>query len=269
MNVRARRCASPRKKSRRSAACGQSQRFCASSGFKMIKPHILLLHGGPGMDCDYFFPYFSSLESDFELFYYRQKANTINALINELSDQIKASSATSIIAHSWGAFLLLVGMASKPDIFSSLKHAILISPMPLTAARCVQAMNVIQSRFSDADSALYHELKNKTDAKSADIIKLLLPYYHFDRSFVMPIPYFDRVKSKTINDQLGDFDNRAHVACLPRSTLVIYGSADYTGPESEYSDLDGVTIKIIQNAGHFSFAERPKIVVPYIRDFIK
>ncbi len=76
------------------------------------KRKLLCLHGGPGMDPSYFFPYLNPLACDAELIFYRQGCSgavTIDALVDELAQVVKFFQGSEIFlfGHSFGGALAL------------------------------------------------------------------------------------------------------------------------------------------------------------------
>lgn len=73
---------------------------------------LLLLHGGPGFDDSYFYPFFNELKSDFKIISYTLGSNAIGvdleALVNELDDFISNIECDELIvyAHSFAPIVL-------------------------------------------------------------------------------------------------------------------------------------------------------------------
>jgi len=91
---------------------------------------IIFLHGGPGMDESYFFPYIEPLAKNFEIITFTQ-GNTgaldIDGLVEEVEDVVKqcGDKKIYILGHSFGSSLALEYLRRKPDRQSSLSGVIL------------------------------------------------------------------------------------------------------------------------------------------------
>ena len=96
-------------------------------------PNLLLVHGGPGMDDSYFFPFLEPLRKHFAIHSYAQGTDVelgtspIDDLVNELQDHISSmdGSRKFILAHSFGAALALERIRRFGD--SDLDGLILVS----------------------------------------------------------------------------------------------------------------------------------------------
>lgn len=73
---------------------------------------IVTLHGGPGMDSRYFFPFIADLAAEYDVVHYRQGvsgARDLEGLVDEVDGVVKIFTDNEIVlfGHSWGGTLLL------------------------------------------------------------------------------------------------------------------------------------------------------------------
>lgn len=94
-------------------------------------PAVLLLHGGPGLSCEYMEPVVRELESDFRVAMFQQRGIapstlegpfTISQAIDDVASVIAALgwSRPLLVGHSWGGHLGLRFAAARPDLLSGL-----------------------------------------------------------------------------------------------------------------------------------------------------
>lgn len=69
---------------------------------------IVCLHGGPGLDDSYFFPYLDAASSYTELFSYSQSGKTFQALVQELKNKLSSlgNAPLFLLGHSFGSFVV-------------------------------------------------------------------------------------------------------------------------------------------------------------------
>ncbi|GAG20537.1 unnamed protein product, partial [marine sediment metagenome] len=111
-------------------------------GVDKESPPIIVLHGGPGMSCNYFKDSFNFLEDDYRVIYYDQRGSgfsqikpdldyyTLNSLVTELEairKEIVDEDKVIIIGHSFGG---LLAMKYVLDYEEHVDKIILISSVP-------------------------------------------------------------------------------------------------------------------------------------------
>lgn len=235
----------------------------------MTMTDVLFLHGGPTMDCSYLKPWFEPLRPDYRLVFWDQKSQTLGGLYDEFQSQMKTLTRPVIVAHSWGAFLLLSALQKGVIDTKDIGAVIFIAPMLLTDERSKRGMEIVKARFSVQDAKEYDAIVNDWKPDSAvKFMKLITPYYHFDRQFdVGGNMMFDKEVSSKMNAEISGYDYRACVELLPQDTLIIYGQHDYIWPEDEYHGQ--AQCHIIPDAGHYVFAEKQQETLKIIRNFLE
>lgn len=238
-----------------------------------MKQKILFLHGGPTMNSDYFMPWFEPLSKSCELVFYDQKGTCVNDLHKQLKQEISKNRMPHIVAHSWGAYLILSALNEGIIDKSDIESLILIAPMPLTDQRCEYGIELRKSRFPNSVCSKIDTIWDTNDLEQAskDYIAIITPYYHHDPSFDMGgFPPFDRQTAKQINDEIKGFDLRSVLRLLPKKTLLIYGASDFFQPDPEYkATFPGYNIHVIDNAGHYVFAEAQNETMKIIEEFLE
>lgn len=234
---------------------------------------IIFIHGGPGMDSSYFGSYFEELSQKYNLVFYNQLYNEkqppkLSDLLKQLRQAVMDHKPCYVLAHSWGGFLILKAIAENIITKDDLEGIILIAPMSLTRERLKSASASLKDRLSSEHKQRLETIWQTDDFMKAgrDFLGMVTPYYHYDRAFELQYSgIFHYHTWQALNKETGDYDVSNIVNVLPKH-LIIYGSADYLQPEPEYSKEN---IHIINEAGHYPFAEKQKETLQVIETFLE
>lgn len=234
-------------------------------------PPLIIIHGGPGLDHAYLKPLVEIIPSRTLIFYDQMgcgqdqtELNKVNAdtTIHQLITLVKAlklNQPFGFFAHSWGTYLALSYLEKTEAIYHP-GDLILSHPVSLTRKRYDEIGERFLSRIPQNILQKCTDLLSSHDPqKGSQMMHLLLPYYCGSSKFPkLEFDYKSEVYDK-VTESLGNFDIRESVKLLPSKTCVIFGEKDYIN-EHDLPELQDIPISkfIIENVGHFSFAEEPK-----------
>ncbi len=238
-------------------------------------PEILMVHGGPGFDDSYFFPYLNALKSTCNLRSYRQKrAANLSELCVELSGKVReASKPIYLLGHSWGCMLIIESVRRVP--------------LPLN----VKGLVLISCAFDNSMNEEFEKMKSHwklrpTEESSAgedekfrksclELVELFFTKESASEGerLFRRISYSAESLSKFFDEYLANFDLKPVIAGVKVPVLNIYGEEDYRIPASHSSKLQNLN-PLIQNvavpeAGHFPFVEQGDFVCSSIRRFLE
>lgn len=245
---------------------------------------LLVVHGGPGLEHSYLFPWLLPLAKLRTIIFYDQhgcgndRTPATEISVNLLIDQLRAlvgsldgESPYDIIAHSWGAYLvlraILHGKISRPN------RLILISPVGLTAERSAGAVQRLIERIPANVMKEYEMDLSTSEADSClRALKRIVPYYcansthHSSPEFGAYCPDVEA----SVEGSLGDCDLRG-VDVRDVRKLLVYGTHDFESPANTREIQDhNCQIEVLPDAGHFCFSERSteflKVTTKFLRD---
>ena len=259
---------------------------------------IIVIHGGPGFDLDWFLPQMKTLAKDHEVILYDQRgsgksvhgkidASTINmpqfvADLEALRKKLGYEKVT-LLGHSWGGLLAMNYAIAHPDHVSTL---ILADAAPSSAAGFKAFMAEAQKRVGPLeaklkpieDSKAFKEGDPKT---SADFYHTLFQAYFYNPKNIDELD-LQRTRESLVGgtkifpllakDYLSNYNIRADLKNLKIPTLILHGDKDivplWTAHETQKA-IPGSTLVVIKNADHFSYVEKPKEFFGAIEKFLK
>lgn len=259
---------------------------------------IVMIHGGPGMSHHYFRPTFDYLSKGYHLVYYDQRLSgqsdascdssniTYAGWVEDLESIRVASEADQLIliSHSWGARIAIRYAERYPE---RVKGIVFLDPVGLSPEVVQEAGTILQERLTSSDKLAQQKLILSQEFKNGDK-EAILQAYRF--SFAQNV--FRRAVLDTLNLYIADqpiqrqqklgllFRDQASTVyndynILPyieAPCLIVHGSYDAT-PASAVTRMDTLlpqsTVKIIQDAGHFSFLEVPEEAASEIVRFLQ
>ncbi len=263
---------------------------------------IILLHGGPDFDHNYFLPEMDRLSDSFRLIYYDQRGRgrsggnvrpeevSIDSEIEDLEglrEYFHLESA-AILGHSWGGLLAMEYALRHADRAS---HLILMNTAPASGEdyllfrqeRRKNAAEDVEKMIALTSTARYQEGDLEADAE----------YYriHFRAALRRP-EHLERVveslrvsytkegirKAREIEARLmdetwssGEYNLLPWLKSLSIPTLVIHGEYDFVPVECAAhiaQTIAGARLVVLRETGHFSFLESPDEVRKEIVDFL-
>ncbi len=258
-------------------------------------PPILCIHGGPGLNHDYFLPHLSELSDEYRLIFYDQR------LSGKSSGQVDTSTISldgflmdietirthlgleswSILGHSWGG---LLAMQYSINYEERVRDLILIGSAP-TSTELQDAINqeiqgretlelkskreqiVQSSSFRNgsvtAFDSLFHVIFGAQfyDSRMADSLFLNLPQDFAQRTR----------RLSPLSRDFSEYDLHDDLMDLNVPVLILYGemdpAANISGPDlARY--LPDSDLIIIENAGHFPFIEAKKAFFHSVSTFL-
>jgi pimeloyl-ACP methyl ester carboxylesterase len=222
-----------------------------------LKETLLLIHGGPGMDDSYFFPYVEGLKLRYDVKSYtlgssypKGKDYTIDSLICELNNVIdKIEGEITLLGHSFGACLAL---SIRKDLASRVKHFYLCN--------WIYDSTWVERFYNNhPETKLF---STTSDLKESSL--RYLPYYfekvEIGNEVLQAISYNDKLQND-LSGYLGSLDLDRLVSENKDKITSITSDNDKVSPH-EYITIITSKYKIknilISGAGHFSFIDNRK-----------
>lgn len=232
-------------------------------------PPVLVVHGGPGFDHTYLVDALGPLCQRRTLVFYDQPgcgrtpapqggvslAHTVDHL-NALSSALFNDARHGVIAHSWGALVLVAAVSQLPS-GAPFSEGLLINPVAVTAADYRVALQRLLARIpEDVTAKFFADLQS--GGSGAEAMRSILPFYR-TRPFVVSVDPFPLTPSTylAIAANLSEFSFTEGQSLLGKVSLLL-GEDDFTGPDL----LTGLAracrrVHIMKQTGHFPFFEDP------------
>lgn len=263
---------------------------------------ILILHGGPDFNHNYFLPDMDRLADSYRLIYYDQRGRgkSMGAVQPEdvsIQSEIEDVEAVreyfhlesaAVLGHSWGGLLAMEYAIRHPERVS---HLILMNSAPAShsdfillrqerrknAAEDVEKLKAISStaRYAEGDletDAAYYQIHFRAALRRPELIERVVKSLrsHFNREGIL--------KAREIEDRLMDetwLSNEYNL--LPKlqqlniAALVIHGEYDLVPVDCAAhiaQAIRGSRLVVLKETGHFSFLESADEVRTEISAFI-
>lgn len=230
----------------------------------MNKKNLLLIHGGPGLDDSYFFPFLSPLEEFYNLISYRIgsrcKDYSLDSLVHELENVINKIDGDNlnVLAHSFASVILL---NSKDKVLNRFSNLILSNWIYNT-----EWIDIFHKKYPEAaeteGNSLKEDMLKQVDYYFCDInlgTKVLNQISFSDEIYQQSLACYEHLDlSLRVEKHL----NKITSVCSEFDKIV----------PSEYISMitNRLNIKnyLIPNAGHFPFAEQPEIYLNNLKHII-
>jgi pimeloyl-ACP methyl ester carboxylesterase len=235
-------------------------------------PPAIVVSGGPGLSYSYMFQGLRFLGAYRTCCFFNQLgcgSNRENELVTadatadqliELANQF--GEPLEIVAHSWGAHLLLRAIKRSEPLAKRITRAILVTPMPTTYDKHVAAGAELRSRISDADWKMISGLMAEGSLEAGrQIMNLALSAYTGSRERKPSLPFEYSVATfKAVDASMGEFNMAGVLPSIKGRFSVVVGEDDYIRPQMIQDLIDNASeVALIRNAGHFPFAEQPSL----------
>lgn len=246
---------------------------------------VLVLSGGPGIDCDYMEPVAQTLAKTNQAVLVelrgtgRSRPPVVNAEtvsvktcltdLEALRDHLKVERWT-VVGHSAGGTLGLFYAAAHP---ASVEALVLISSGHVVYEAENAVTDNVFMRLCPREQQQVEELRKSTagtpEERMAARMKLMLPGYFFDRdkaagmvTATKPESFHADTMMLLMRDMLHPgMDLRPALKDFARPTLAIAGRQDPLDPKVQYEihlALKDSTLELIPRCGHFPWIEQPE-----------
>lgn len=247
---------------------------------------LILVHGGPGMDDSYFFPYLDSLVGICDIWHYTQSTEDsadMPLLVKELKTVIDSSEnykSTIILGHSFGGALVLEYI--KQHGIKDISKLILMGPVydtewtELFANENKEFLKSYEAKTQEEEE-YYSQLDSNTQLKQSTIDYAPL-YFHQDsieegKKVLNKVKYYGRINNDLFSGYLSQFDLKDVIKEELPTTMVIAGETDKVVLSSYQKRVcqfnPNIFYKEVDNAGHFPFIDGNEQTINLINDFIK
>jgi proline iminopeptidase len=246
---------------------------------------VLVLSGGPGLDCDYMEPVAQELarKTQAVLVELRGTGRSRPPVIDAQTVSVKACLADlealrahlklerwTVVGHSAGGTLGLFYAAAHP---ASVEALVLVSCGHVVYEADNAVTDNAMMRLCPSERQQLEELGKSTagtpDERTAARLKLLAPGYFFDRdkaAAMVAAMKPDSVHADTMRLLMRDMlhpgmDLRPALKDVARPTLVVAGRQDPLDPKVQYEihlALKDSTLELIPRCGHFPWIEQPE-----------
>lgn len=245
---------------------------------------LFVLHGGPGMEANYFRPYLDALEADFRVVYVDQPGQGLSERFGPgqrytLAQAVDALEALrlalgyermALLGHSYGGFIAQLYALRFPQNLSAL---VLVD----TAA----AADWNEEANANFDRLLTAEQRGLGLALSDDErIRRTFRFYFEPPDAALADAFVDGAilspaarRQLVTSPEFQAFDMRPHYAALTMPTLVVVGADDrVTTPKQARSISAGIVgSRLVEfpNTGHNPFIEETAAFTALVRDFLR
>lgn len=256
-------------------------------------PAVVLLSGGPGFSSAYMSAIAAPLKKKYRFILLDQRgtgesklatcdATTLDhqrlvADVDALRRALKLEKLT-LLGHSWGGILSMLYASAHPERVNAL--VFVDSGGPTTQSVSKFAANHI-ARMTPEDSARVAEWSGRlaSDHKRAvlEITKARTPPYFFDRAKAKA--FQDALDENSFNDAVfwpivgqidASFDLRPALRKVHAPVLVIHGKYDpLESAEEVHAAFPGSRLEMIDDAGHFPWAEQPEAFIRILDGFLR
>src|ERR1044071_71582 len=254
---------------------------------------ILLLSGGPGFSSEYMLPVAQHLESRYKAVLLDQRgtgkslletydATTLDhkklvADIETLRRALKVDKLT-LVGHSWGGILSMMYASAHPDHVRAL---VLIDSGGPTIAGVAKFTANHTARMTEEDTKRvaeeYANLQKDHKPAILEITRARTPPYFHDRA--KAVAFANALNADSFNDKMfwpvvgqlnAAFDLRPGLKNVNVPVLIIHGKSDPLESAQEVHDaLAGSRVEMIDEAGHFPWAEQPAAVYRVLDAFLR
>lgn len=261
---------------------------------------ILLLHGGPDFDHNYFLPDMDRLSDLYRLIYYDQRGRGQSSgqvqdvsLQSELQDLERVREyfqleSMAVLGHSWGGLLAMEYAIRYPDRVSQL---ILMNTAP-ASSEDYQFFRQERSKNAPEDVEMLKALRETAAFQEGDPAAVMAYYRIHYRGTLRQPEHLERLmrglsvhftnqsilQAWAIEDRLmqetwwaSDYNLLPKLSQLHIPTLVIHGDYDFVPVECVAhiaQAIPGARLVVLSDCGHFSYLEHPDPVRQEISAFL-
>lgn len=262
---------------------------------------LVVVHGGPGFNMDYFFADLQPLADRLTLIFYDQRGTGQSSLVSD-SAQLAASwfaedleavrshfelERLNILGHSWGAGVAALYAMRYPTHVGRL---VIVGGVPLRAELLTAGFDQMQanrdsSELRGMETLFAQRLADPEDAEACRAYYVLWfrPFFEdssaADRSrgdFCSGSGEARRNKMESVDRftmaSLGSWDWRDSLRDVDAPTLIMHGTSDplpMDGAREWARTLPNARLLTLPNIGHFLYLESPDQFFSAVREFVE
>lgn len=265
--------------------------FCKVMG---VGEPIVIIHGGPGLNHQYFLPHLETLAEDYTLVFYDQRASGRSSAdldssgisldlflsdIEEIRKHFKIEKM-NLLGHSWGGLLAMNYALKYPN---SLNNLILSSSTPASSELRARESSKISERITREDRSeratiiTSESFKAKNAQAYEQFFKWMFKKEFKNEALVSQLNLnfqMDYVENNKLLQNLakdiGQYDFHEDLKKINTRTLVIYGDYETAveAGKTIHEHLPNSEFVLLKDCGHFPFIEQPDGYSKAIEDFL-
>jgi proline iminopeptidase len=263
---------------------------------------IIVLHGGPDFDHNYFLPELDRLAGSFRLLYYDQRGRGRSAegvrpedisIRSEMEDLEEVRrhfqlASGAVLGHSWGGVLAMEYATRYPDRVS---HLILMNTAPASHDDYLMLRKKLLSRRPAGDVERMRALSSSAPYQRGDI-EVEAEYYRIHFGLTLRRPellelIIGRLRSNFTEESVltaraiehrlyeetwrsAEYDLIPRLRELDIPTLIIHGDYDLVPVEVAVhiaEAVPGALLSVLPGCGHFAYLEFPDLVHEQVAAF--
>jgi proline iminopeptidase len=250
---------------------------------------VVILSGGPGMDCNYLTPVFTEIARKRLAILPelagtgRSRGTSITSETAGLGANIAALDALrssmghdrwTVLGHSAGAMLAIAYAAAHPDRVQSL---VVVASGPISGRYAAGVTDNVRVRLNEIERAAVDRALEKGDI--AGMIAVSTPGYFYDREKALAFAaqirpeafHTDAMKVMNTDMHAPSVDLKSGLAKLDRPVLVITGRQDPFDPAIQDEIAAAApksTLVYIDRCGHFPWIEQPRDFFNAVAEFL-
>jgi proline iminopeptidase len=262
---------------------------------------VVVIHGGPGLNMEYFARDLEPLAARHTLLFYDQRGAGRSTLVSDsigltgdrFADDLEAIrihfglERLTLLGHSWGAGVIGLYASRYPD---RVERLVIVGGIPPQRRELIPAFAKMDSaRTGDERSRMKHWMDARR-ADPADVAACQAYYRLWFRPFFADPSIMNRSKGdfcagtaearrnkiqsvdRFTTASLGDWDWRPRLRAVTAPTLVIHGTVDplpLAGARDWAATLPNARLLLLQGVGHFPYLEAPEPFFTAVDTFLR
>jgi len=262
---------------------------------------IVVIHGGPGFNMEYFALDLEPLAERHTLLFYDQRGTGRSTLVSDSAaldgsrfvDDVEAVRShfglerLTLLGHSWGAGVIALYAAQHPE---RLERLLIVGGIPLTLSQLAETFEGIAA---GRDRTEREEMQRWWEARVADpgdaeacrayYVLWFRPFFADPAAatrtrgdFCAGTPESLRNKMNAVDRytiaSLGDYDWRSSLRGVSAPTLVVHGTLDVLpveGARDWAAVLPDARLLLLEGIGHFPYLEAPEMFFGAVDEFVQ
>ena len=258
---------------------------------------IVMVHGGPGFNYQYFLPQFKELAKHYKLVFYDQRASgkssadvdsssmTMETFVKDLESirKLFRIKKMNLFGHSWGGLVAMEYAIKYPQ---NLRSLILSNPTPASSLLRAAIYSTLSGRATKKEGDEFRkitsskEFKEKGPIATAKFYKILFAPSFYNKKYVdslnIILPPDNKKKNKlqtllTRDPALFKYDITPRLEFIKCPTLIITGDHDIMPPQANneiHKAIKSSKLVTLKNCGHFPFVEDKKEYFKVLENFL-